>query len=62
MIDDSRRIINKCNKMHQIVASLTDDTRGVIYNHDIFTIQVKSLIFASKAGAYPSETGIPFQG
>ncbi len=29
--------------MHQIVASLTDDSRGIIYNHDIFIIQVTGL-------------------
>jgi hypothetical protein len=45
--------------MHQIVASLTDDSRVVIYNQDISIIQVTGLMCASKAGAYPSET--PFR-
>jgi hypothetical protein len=59
IIDDSRSMINNCNEMHQIVASLTDDSRVIIYNQDIFIIQVKSLMFASKAGAKPSEA--PFR-
>jgi hypothetical protein len=58
MIDDSRSMINNCNEMHQIVASLTDDSRVVIYNQDISIVQVTGLMCASKAGAYPSENTI----
>ncbi len=34
--------------MLKIVASLTDDSRGIIYDHNIFIVEATGLIFASK--------------
>jgi len=40
------RIINYANRvMLQIVASLTDDPRGIIYYHEMFIIQATGLSF-----------------
>jgi hypothetical protein len=36
--DTSRIIIDDSRVMLQIVASLTDDSRGVIYNHNMFLV------------------------
>ncbi len=37
----------------QTVASLIDDAKVVIYDHNVFIIQVTGKIFVSKARAYP---------
>ena len=39
-----RGIMDDSGVMLQIVASLTDDSRGVIYNHNMFTIQGTGLV------------------
>jgi hypothetical protein len=38
--DASRIVIDESRLMLQIVASLTDDSKGVIYNYSMFIIQV----------------------
>jgi hypothetical protein len=38
--------------MLKIVASLTDDSRGIIYDHNMFVAEATSLIFASKPRVY----------
>jgi hypothetical protein len=37
--DVSRIIIDNSSAMLQIVASLTDDSRGLIYNYNMFKVQ-----------------------
>ncbi len=37
--DTSRIIIDDSRVMLQIVASLTYDSRGIIYNHNLFIVQ-----------------------
>ncbi len=43
--DASRIIIEGSRVMHQIVASLTDDSRGIIYNCNMFIVQATALPF-----------------
>ncbi len=38
--DASRIVIDESRLMLQIVASLTDDSKGVIYNYNMFIVQV----------------------
>ncbi len=40
--DDSMIIIDDSRAMLQIVASLTDDSKGIIHNHDMFIVQATS--------------------
>jgi hypothetical protein len=44
VIDASRIIINSSRMMLQIVASLTDDSTGVTYNHNMFIVQATGSI------------------
>jgi hypothetical protein len=37
--DASRIVIDDCRVMLQILASLTDDYRGIIYNCNMFIVQ-----------------------
>ncbi len=39
--DASRIVINDSKVMLQIVASLTDDSRGIVYDHNMFIVQAK---------------------
>ncbi len=40
-VNDASRILKKNSRvMLQIVASLTDDSRGIIYDHNVFIVQV----------------------
>jgi hypothetical protein len=42
--DTCRIIIDDSRLMLQIVASLTDDSRGVIYNHNMFIVQATAYL------------------
>ncbi len=42
--DASRIIIDNSRMILQIVASLTDDSRGVTYNHNMFIVQASGSI------------------
>ncbi len=44
--DASRIVIDESRAMLQIVASLTDDSRGVIYEHNMFILQAIVLRYA----------------
>ena len=39
----SRIVIDKSIVMLQTVASLTDDSRGIVYNHNMFIVQATGL-------------------
>jgi hypothetical protein len=40
-INDASRIVIDYSRMAlQIVSSITDDSRGIIYNHNVFIVQV----------------------
>ncbi len=41
--DVSRTVIDESRAMLQIVASLTDDSRGVIYDHNMIIVQTIAL-------------------
>jgi hypothetical protein len=43
--DASRIIIDDSRVMPQIVASLTDDSRGIIYDSNIFIVWATGLVF-----------------
>ncbi len=47
--DASRILMDNSRVMFQIVASLTDDSRGVIYNVNMFIVQATGLNFMCKA-------------
>jgi hypothetical protein len=44
--DASKIIIDESRAMLQIVASLTDDSRGVIYDHNMIIVQTIALRYA----------------
>ncbi len=46
VIDDSRVTL-------KIVVPLTDNSRGVMYDHNMFIVQATCLIFAGKAKSLP---------
>jgi hypothetical protein len=42
--DTSRIVIDNTRVMHQIVASLTDDSRGIIYDCNMFIVQATGYV------------------
>ncbi len=51
--DASRIVIGDSRVTLQIVVLLTDDSRSVMYDHNMFIVQTNSLIFAGKAMSLP---------
>jgi hypothetical protein len=51
--DASRIVFGDTRVTLQIVVPLTGDSRGVIYDHNMFILQATSLIFAGKALSLP---------
>jgi hypothetical protein len=51
--DASRIVFGDIRVTLQIVVPLTDYSRGVMYDHNMFIVQATSLIFAGKAMSLP---------
>jgi hypothetical protein len=47
--DDSSIVIDDSRVMLQMVEPLTDDSRGTIYEHNMYIVQATGLVFAGKA-------------